>query len=127
MRTFLLLAMGPVVFAMGYGAVPLAVFLAAFGVGRELFPDPDQRWTAFALALGALAVWFLIIWRLFRLYDRWVAAVRGDIAGAGPARGLELWACTRCGAPVTIYDVACRACGALITADVAARRPAQRR
>jgi hypothetical protein len=123
MRTLLLLAMGPVIWALGYGAVPLAVFVGTFRYALGLFPDSDQRWIAFSIALGATVVLFVVIVRLFRVYDRMTAGIMGDIVGAGPARGPETWSCRGCGAPVTVHDVACRACGTLVAADVASRRP----
>ena len=122
MRTLLLLLMGPVLFALGYGAMPLAVFLAAFNYGLELFPDPEQRWMAFAVGAAAAVALLLVVSRLFRVYDRMIAGIRGDIAGAGPARGEEGWACRNCGAAVTVHDVACRACGTLVATDIASRR-----
>jgi hypothetical protein len=112
-RTLLLLVMGPVAFALGYGAMPLAVFLAAFGFGLEVFPGPDQRWMAFGVGIGATVAVLMVVWRLFRVYDRMIAGVRGDIMGAGPVRGEERWACTGCGASVTVHDVACMKCGTL--------------
>ena len=67
MRTLLLLLMGPVVFALGYGAMPLAVFLAAFSYGLELFPEPDQRWRAFGVGAAAPVALLLVVSRVFRV------------------------------------------------------------
>ncbi|CAA9252778.1 MAG: hypothetical protein AVDCRST_MAG77-2281 [uncultured Chloroflexi bacterium] len=123
MRTLLLLTLGPVAWAMGFGAVPLAVFLATFGFVQDVFPDPDQRWIAFAAAVAATATLLAIMARLFRVYDRMTAATRGDVAGAGAVRGTEAWACRGCGAPVTVHDAACRACGTLTAATLTGRGP----
>lgn len=122
-RTLLLLLMGPFVWALGYGAVPLAAFVGSFRVALGYFPDSDQRWIAFTIALSTTAVLLVVVALLFRVYDRMTANIRGDLSGSGPKRGLEIWACRTCGKPVTIHDVACRACGTLLTADIASRRP----